>query len=274
MSELKSATLYISYHLDVYKIENTKTNYRHEYGNEYSKNKPQQKNYFPKYNPHLKGFYRLELWEDEQRDKFLENRKKNYKFNTKTRGYIKKCRSSEIYLPVCRLEIKWGYCWNYYPKLLSKLVKMCTNNKSLLFGLKNKDPLISNFAINVFKYKNIKIVDDSKDVVKVSIPFSIEEYVPISIDKLAIEDKMFKYSIKKEIQLLENAQRENRLNEAGHFRLNELRCKLMDIEFEGYDKETFDEVDDNIKNYIEDKEESKIEDDNIDSEFRDKLKGV
>lgn len=143
-----------------------------------------------------------------------------------------------------------------------------------MFGLKNKDPLISNFAINVFKYKNIKIVDDSKDVVKISIPFSIEEYIPISIDKLAIEDKMFKYSIKKEIQLLEIAQRENRLNEAGHFRLNELRCKLMDIKFEEYDKETFDEVDDNIKNYIEDKEESKIEDDNIDSEFRDKLKGA
>ena len=85
---------------------------------------------------------------------------------------------------------------------------------------------------------------------------------------------MFKYSIKKEIQLLENARRVNRLNEAGHFRLNELKCKLMNIESEEYYKETFDEVDDNIKNYIEDKEESKIEDDNIDSEFRDKLKGA
>ena len=45
---------------------------------------------------------------------------------------------------------------------------------------------------------------------------------------------MFKYSIKKEIQLLENARRVNRLNEAGHFRLNELKCKLMNIESEEY----------------------------------------
>ena len=46
--ELKSATLYISYHLDVYKIENTKLIIDMSMVMSIVKNKPQQKNYFPK----------------------------------------------------------------------------------------------------------------------------------------------------------------------------------------------------------------------------------